>query len=105
MTGGTTRICAYTRILRKSILGTPRQGVISCTVMNEAQTNLRERQRLVGYSQLRDFGITYSRVHLDRLMAARAFPAKVRLSSHRIGWLEHELDEWLTAKAAARTST
>jgi prophage regulatory protein len=47
-------------------------------------------------------GITFSRVHLARLEAAGHFPRRIRLSVNSVGWLEHEIDGWLSAKAAAR---
>jgi prophage regulatory protein len=40
--------------------------------------------------------------HMDRLEAAGQFPKKVRLGANSVGWFEHELDEWLAARAAER---
>lgn len=30
------------------------------------------------------------------------FPKSVKLSANRVGWLEHELDEWIANRAAER---
>lgn len=50
-------------------------------------------------------GIGYSREHLARLEKAGRFPRRVKIGAGkygRIGWIEAELDDFLTAKAAAR---
>jgi prophage regulatory protein len=39
-----------------------------------------------------------SRRQIQDLVADKAFPAPVRLSERRVGWYEHEIDEWLMAR-------
>ena len=35
-------------------------------------------------------------------MAAGVFPKSISLGARAVGWLEHEIDAWLTAKIQAR---
>ena len=49
-------------------------------------------------------GINYSRDHLRRKCKAGEFPKPVRVSEHRIGWIEAEVDAWLEAKERARNT-
>ena len=39
---------------------------------------------------------------LKRLESAGRFPAKVRISDNRIGYLSQELDNWIKERAGAR---
>ena len=39
---------------------------------------------------------------LYRWIAAGAFPRQVRLGSRSVGWLEHEVSDWLAQRALAR---
>jgi prophage regulatory protein len=50
-------------------------------------------------------GINYSRDHLRRKCKAGEFPKPVRVSEHRIGWVEAEVDAWLAAKEQARDTS
>lgn len=44
-----------------------------------------------------------SRASIRRRVDAGAFPLPVRIpDSTRVGWLEHEIDEWIAQLAAAR---
>lgn len=45
-------------------------------------------------------GLTRSTIYEQ--MALGKFPKPVRLSSQRVGWLEHEIEEFLKARIAAR---
>lgn len=38
------------------------------------------------------------------LMAAGQFPAAIKLTARVSGWLEHEIDDWILARAAHRTT-
>jgi prophage regulatory protein len=46
--------------------------------------------------------VGYSAAHIDRLEKAGDFPKRVVLGPGAIGWLEHELNDWIRARAAER---
>jgi prophage regulatory protein len=53
--------------------------------------------RLLHFEQLNPLkGITYCRVHISRLEDAGKFPRRRQLGHGRVGWLEHEIDDWLS---------
>jgi prophage regulatory protein len=59
--------------------------------------------RLLNFGQLRTLkGITYCRTHLGRLEDAGRFPKRRQLGTNRVGWLEHEIDDWLANLAAGK---
>lgn len=58
--------------------------------------------RFIRYQQLRERGIPWTRVHLNRLIKAGEFPAPVSLGGNSIAWVESEIDEWAEQRAAAR---
>jgi prophage regulatory protein len=61
--------------------------------------------KLIPYSDLKEKkGIKYSRVHVSRLEKADKFPKHVNLGPQSIGWLESEVDDWIAAKAAERST-
>ena len=47
-------------------------------------------------------GIRFSRQHLHRLIRAKKFPAPLKLGPATNGWLESEVDAWITARAGER---
>jgi prophage regulatory protein len=58
---------------------------------------------MLGHEQLwPEKGIKYSRTHLGRLEDAGRFPKRRQLGAGRIGWLEHEIDEWLANRPAGK---
>jgi len=63
--------------------------------------------RLLSKKQVRDL-VCYSFVHLGRLETAGLFPKRVVLRRNRqgraarVGYLEHEVQAWIEAKAAER---
>jgi prophage regulatory protein len=62
--------------------------------------------KLLSYPQLKLRGIPYSRSHLRRLEAAGQFPRRVTLGEGvrpLIGWVEHEIENWIADKMARRT--
>ena len=67
------------------------------------------KRRIVLYPELKEFGIPYSRVHIDRLTRAGKFPKKVKLASladlGRVGWFEDELAAHFRKQAKARGET
>lgn len=58
--------------------------------------------KFIRYQQLRERGIPWTRVHLNRLIKAGKFPAPVALGGNSIAWVESEVDEWAERRAAAR---
>jgi len=66
-------------------------------------TGKKTGRRLLDYPALRQRGIPWSRVHIARLEAAGKFPLHINLGDNSIAWFEDEIDDFLEAKAAART--
>jgi prophage regulatory protein len=61
-------------------------------------------RRFVRFSQLKpEYGIGWSRMHIDRLGRAGKFPAKVHLGPNTIGWWSDEIEAFLEARSAERT--
>jgi len=59
--------------------------------------------RILRFPELRSRkGISYSRMHIDRLEKAGRFPKRFDIGANSVGWLEHEIDAWIAEKAAAR---
>jgi predicted DNA-binding transcriptional regulator AlpA len=58
----------------------------------------------VTYPQLRTHGITYCRLHLNRLMARGGFPAAVWLSSNRKVWRVTDIERWKASRPMNRPS-
>lgn len=58
--------------------------------------------KILSYDDLQARGIVYSKVHLWRLERDKKFPQRVPLSANRHGWLETEVDAWLSQRIAAR---
>jgi prophage regulatory protein len=54
-------------------------------------------RRLVTHPELKSLGITFSRMHIRRLVALGLFPQPVQISPNRIGWWSTELEEWKEA--------
>jgi prophage regulatory protein len=47
-------------------------------------------------------GIPYSKVHIWRLEREGKFPKRVPLGESRHGWVDTEIDEWITKRMASR---
>jgi prophage regulatory protein len=61
--------------------------------------------RILNFEELRsEKGIPYSKVHIWRLERAGKFPKRVPLGASRHGWSECEIDEWIAARMAERSS-
>ncbi len=60
------------------------------------------RLKIVSLKDLRERGIRYSRVHIDRLVKSKKFPPKIKLGENRVGWLESDIDDWIQAKVDER---
>jgi prophage regulatory protein len=60
------------------------------------------RRRFVRYWQLEpEYGIGWSRMHIDRLIAAGKFPAKVRFSRNTVGWFSDQIEAWMAERVAS----
>ena len=61
------------------------------------------QMRMLSFEELLPVkGIRYSRSHTYRLIKAGQFPQPVRLGGNCVGFLESEIDGWLTSKIAER---
>lgn len=59
--------------------------------------------KVIGFKDLKPlFGITFSRVHLWRLMKDGRFPKAVELGTHSRVWVYEEIESWLNAKIGDR---
>jgi prophage regulatory protein len=59
--------------------------------------------RLLSYDELRPLkGIPYSKVHIWRLEREGKFPKRVPLGESRHGWVDTEIDEWISKRMASR---
>lgn len=59
--------------------------------------------KLLNFKQLKGMGIPWSREHLWRLEGDDLFPRRLYLSPQRVVWLEHEVIEFVEAKAEERS--
>ena len=59
-------------------------------------------RRLLSFNELRDRGITYSKVQIWRMVRAGRFPAPVKLGPSRSAFVEAEVDAWVEARMAER---
>ncbi|GAA0331504.1 hypothetical protein GCM10009087_47080 [Sphingomonas oligophenolica] len=57
--------------------------------------------RLLSKKQVREM-VLYSPQHIARLEAAGKFPKRVQLGPGRVGWVDEEVQSWLTARIAER---
>jgi len=57
--------------------------------------------RLLSKRQLKEM-VLYSPQHIARLEKAGLFPKRVQLGQSRVGWVEAEVLDWLTAKLNRR---
>ena len=46
--------------------------------------------------------VGYSRMHIYRLEKDGKFPKRIRLGPNSVGWLEHEIDDWIKVKVRER---
>jgi len=59
-------------------------------------------KKVVPAAHLPLYGITYSRVHIDRLVKAGKFPAPFKLSANRNAWWEADILAFLEERGATR---
>jgi predicted DNA-binding transcriptional regulator AlpA len=63
--------------------------------------------RLLSYPDLKLKGIGFSRSELRRREHAGTFPQRLKLGEGRnptVAWVEHEIDDWIVSRMAARGS-
>jgi prophage regulatory protein len=58
--------------------------------------------RFLSLADLRERGVTFTRMHLLRLEAAGKFPKRVQLGENRVAWVEEEFDRWVAERLAER---
>lgn len=58
--------------------------------------------KFVRYEDLAQYGITWSRVHLDRLQKAGKFPRKIKIGANTAAYLEQEIESWIKSRVDAR---
>lgn len=62
-------------------------------------TNLK----LIPFTDLKvRFGVTFSRQHLKTLETLGKFPRRVAIGDNRVGWVEAEVEKWMSDKIEAR---
>jgi predicted DNA-binding transcriptional regulator AlpA len=54
--------------------------------------------RVLLFKDLASRGITYARVHLNRLIREGSFPPPIQLSPSRVAWREADIDRWITSR-------
>ena len=60
--------------------------------------------RLVRFEELQsEFGISYCRQHIRRLVGAKLFPAPVRLGGRSVFWIADEIRSFQQMAAEARS--
>jgi prophage regulatory protein len=62
------------------------------------------KQKILGFNDLAQRGIRFSRVHVSRLEKEGKFPKHLNLGPQSIGWLEDEIETWIAARAAERSA-
>lgn len=58
--------------------------------------------RVLGYLDLKQKGIRFSRQWIARLVSRGKFPAPIRLGEQSVAFVEAEIDEWLAARIRER---
>lgn len=57
--------------------------------------------RIIDWKTLKTM-IPYSRQHLSKLEKLGRFPKRLVLGTGRVGWLLHEIEEWIMERASQR---
>lgn len=67
------------------------------------QFKQRVERVLLSADDLRDLGVRHSRVQLWKLIKAGLFPKPIKISENRRAWIQQEVLDWITQRAAERT--
>jgi prophage regulatory protein len=58
--------------------------------------------RVLGYGDLKEKGIRFSRQWISKLVARGEFPTPIRLGEQSVAFVETEIDEWLACRIRER---
>ena len=58
--------------------------------------------RLLGFGELRQRGISYSRTQIWTMVRAGKFPAPIKLGPSRSAWVESEVNAWIEVRIEER---
>jgi len=59
-------------------------------------------RRFIRFDRLKpDFGVDYSRMHIDRLEKVGRFPKRVQLGPNSVAWVEDEIIAWQAERITA----
>lgn len=73
------------------------------SVMQSKPMKAQAARRFVRFQRFKpDYGIPYSRMHIDRLEKAGRFPKRVQLGPNSVAWVEDEIIAWQAERIAAR---
>jgi prophage regulatory protein len=61
--------------------------------------------KLLDDDGLKAKGVTYTKVHLWRLVKAGKFPPPIKIGNGRNAWVDHEIDQWIAERIAERDAT
>lgn len=64
-----------------------------------------QRRRLYRYDDLVAMGIVNNRVTLARWRNTQGFPHPAQLGPNSVAWLADEVDAWVNARTAARSTS
>jgi prophage regulatory protein len=60
--------------------------------------------KLLLFPELKEHGVPLGRRQVDRLERIGKFPKRVPIGERRVGWVESEIDDHVTAAIAARST-
>jgi predicted DNA-binding transcriptional regulator AlpA len=83
-------------------MGAPQRSIAVHPMEKITQQATAFKRLLLGYEDLSAKGIPYSRASIYRKIRDGSFPQPVKLGGNKIAWLNHEIDAWIDAIAAAR---
>jgi prophage regulatory protein len=74
----------------------------AATVARRSLSLWRWLVRFLAYEELKNFGITHTKIHLGRLEKDNKFPKRVMVGANRVAWVEDEIIAWMKERVAAR---
>ena len=57
--------------------------------------------RVLSYKDLKERGIPWTRVHVNRMEKNGRFPRRIKLGPNTVAWPEEKIDAWLAERAEA----